>query len=178
MKVFIGCSSSEEIAKKYYDLAYDVASAIAKEGNSLVYGGTSYSMMGECYKAFADNKKQIDGMIAKKYVKDLINTKKSKAYIVDTTLERIARIYTLAEIFIILPGGLGTLEELFSILEENRTNKWKPIIIYNYEGYYDFIINWLNININTGFINENDLAKIKIVDSIEKLLEELRSVEI
>lgn len=176
MKIFIGCSSSEEIDKKYFDLAYNVADAIAKDDNSLVYGGTSYSMMGECYRAFSDNKKDIDGMIAKKYADDLVNTKKSKAYIVDTTLERIARIYNLAEVFIILPGGLGTLEELFSILEENRTNKWKPIIIYNYEGYYDFIINWLNININTGFINEEDLAKIKIVDNIEELLKELRSV--
>lgn len=173
MKVFIGCSSSIEIDEKYIKLAYEIADAIAEDNHTLVYGGTSYSMMGECYKAFVDNDKDIIGIMAAKYKDDLINVTESDSYVVETSLERISRIYKEAEAFVILPGGLGTIEELFSILEENRTNNWKKVIIFNYEGYYDFIISWLNININTGFINEEDIDKIKIVDTKEELMSEL-----
>ena len=62
---------------------------------------------------------------------------------------------------------------MFSILEENRTNIWKKIIIFKYNGFYDFIIKWLNENINSGFVNEPDIDKIIIIDNIEDLVKEL-----
>lgn len=173
MKVFIGCSSSEKIDEEYIDLAYTVASSIAKEKHSLVYGGASYSMMGECYKAFSENKQDIVAIMAEKYKEDLVNLKLSNNFLVKTSLERIARIYEESDAFVILPGGIGTVEEMFSILEENRTNTWKKVIIYNYMGFYDFIIHWLNMNVNTGFVNDYDIDKIKIVNNKEELIKEL-----
>jgi len=156
MKVFIGCSSNVTIDEKYTKLAYDIASAIAKKDHSLVYGGASYSMMGECYKAFADNNKDIIAIMPEKYKEDLVNLKLSNNFVVKTSLERMAQIYEEADAFLIIPGGLGTLGELLNILEENRTNVWKKIIIYNFEGFFDFIINWLNMNVNSGFFYEKE----------------------
>ncbi len=173
MKVFIGCSSSSKIDEKYIKLAYDVANAIARENHILVYGGASYSMMGECYRAFSEQKRDIIAIMAEKYKEDLVNLKLSNNFLVKTSLERIARIYSESDCFVILPGGIGTVEEMFSILEENRTNTWKKVIIYNYEGFYDFIINWLNMNVNSGFVYEWDIEKIKIVDSVDELISEL-----
>ena len=173
MKIFIGCSSSNKIDKRYNKLAYEVASSIASKNHDLVYGGASYSMMGECYKAFSEQNRNIIAIMAEKYKEDLVNLTLSNNFLVKTSLERIERIYNESDAFVILPGGIGTIEELFSILEENRTNTWKKIIIYNYEGFYDFIIKWLNLNVNSGFIYEEDIEKIKIVDSIEELTEEL-----
>ena len=173
MKVFIGCSSSEKIEDKYIKLAYNVAKAIAKGNNTLVYGGASYSMMGECYKAFSEESKNIIAIMAEKYKEDLVNLTLSNNFLVKTSLERIFKIYEESDAFVLLPGGVGTVEELFSILEENRTNTWKKVIVFNYEGFYDFIINWLNANVNTGFVNECDIDKIKIVNTNEELIKEL-----
>jgi len=173
MKVFIGCSSSGSIDEKYCKLAYDVSEAIAKQNHALVYGGASYSMMGECYKAFSENKKEIIAIMAEKYKEDLVNLTLSNNYVVKTSLERIAVIYEVSDAFVILPGGIGTIEELFSILEENRTNKWKKIIIFNYDHFYDIVIEWLNKNVNTGFVYPEDIEEIKVVETVEQLINEL-----
>ena len=125
MKVFIGCSSSGKIDELYIKLAYDVSLAIAKDNHTLIYGGASYSMMGECYKAFSENHRDIIAIMAEKYKSDLVNLTLSNNILVNTSLERIKKIYEQSDAFVILPGGIGTVEELFSILEENRTNIWK-----------------------------------------------------
>lgn len=173
MKVFIGCASNVEIDNKYKNIAYEVADKVAKNNHTLVYGGASYSMMGECYKAFVDNNKDIIAIMAEKYKEDLVNLTLADNYIVKTSLERIERIYTVADAFIILPGGIGTIEELFSIIEENRTNSWKKLIIYNYNNFYDFIIEWLNNNVQTGFVYQEDLDNIVVVDNIDDLIANL-----
>ena len=173
MNVFIGCSSSSKIDKKYIQLAYDVSEAIAKENHILVYGGASYSMMGECYRAFSENKRNIIAIMAEKYKDDLVNLTLSNNFLVKTSLERIARIYDVSDAFVILPGGIGTIEELFSILEENRTNTWKKIIIFNYDNFYDIVIDWLKKNVDTGFVYKEDIENIKVVSSIEELIKEL-----
>ena len=173
MKVFIGCSSSGTIGEKYCKLAYDAASAIARAGHTLVYGGASYSMMGECYKAFSENKNDIVAIMAEKYKEDLVNLTLSHNYVVKTSLERIAVIYEVSDAFVILPGGIGTIEELFSILEENRTNNWKKIIIFNYNHFYDIVVAWLNTNVDTGFVYQEDIENIKVVDTVEGLMKEL-----
>ena len=173
MKVFIGCSSSGSIDEKYCKLAYDASKAIAEKGHTLVYGGASYSMMGECYKAFSENNNDIVAIMAEKYKEDLVNLTLSHNYVVKTSLERIAVIYEVSDAFVILPGGIGTIEELFSILEENRTNTWKKVIIFNYDHFYDIVIEWLHNNVNTGFVYQEDIEKIKVVDSVDDLIKEL-----
>lgn len=173
MKIFIGCSSSNKIDEKYCQLAYDVSASLAKNNHTLVYGGASYSMMGECYKAFSEQNKEIIAIMAEKYKEDLVNLKLSDNYLVKTSLERIAKIYENSDAFILLPGGIGTIEEMFSIFEENRTNAWKKVIIYNYEGFYNFIINWLKQNVETGFVYDYDIENIKIVNNLEDLMKEI-----
>lgn len=173
MKVFIGCSSSEKIDEKYINLAYEAASAIATHNHTLVYGGASYSMMGACYKAFSEHNGDIIAIMAEKYKEDLVNLTLSHNYLVKTSLDRISIIYDISDAFLLLPGGMGTIQELFSVLEENRTNTWKKIIIFNYDHFYDIVIEWLNKNVNTGFVYPEDIENIKVVNSVEELIKEL-----
>lgn len=65
----------------------------------------------------------------------------------------------------ILPGGIGTYSELFGLLEE----KAKPVIIYNYKGFYDDLIKFLNKNLDNNILYDDDLNNLIIVNNINEL---------
>ena len=91
-----------------------------------------------------------------------------------TTFERCKELYLSSELIVILPGGLGTLSEIFGMIEEKRTREdKKDIIIFNYEGYYDNILNQIKKEQEEGFIGD-DLSKlIIIINSLDELKEYL-----
>lgn len=174
MNVFIGCASSKTIDKEYLELASDVANLLASKEVDLVFGGGDVSMMGECFKAFSEHKRNIEAYTVKFYEKDLEELKKinpnANCHLVKDTLERFKIMYDLTDMFIILPGGIGTLAEFTSALEEFRSNlEHKMIVIYNHNGYYNKIFEWMNQNINTGFLAQTLNNDYKVVDSLELL---------
>ena len=85
-------------------------------------------------------------------------------------------MYDLSDIILILPGGIGTLAELASALEEYRSNKeHKLILIYNKDGFYSKIFEWMNQNINEGFLSQtlnNDFKVVEDLDSLKMYVEE------
>ncbi len=130
MNLFIGSSSSEDIDDEYLTLAYDAASLASKYADTLVFGTYSKSMMGECYNVFKD--KNIIAVSLNEYAGDFKNMPYLNINIVDSTFDRLKFIYKNSDIFLILPGGLGTYSELFGILEELRNNNdSKKLILYN-----------------------------------------------
>lgn len=168
MKVFIGSSSKEEIDKKCLDIMKEVAHLLKDE--ELVFGLANSSMMGICYKEF----KKIIGVTTNKYKKDAVLLSKSKNTVVDTSIDRLKYIDSKYDIAIIMPGGIGTLSELFALLEEKRDKGDKrQFIIYNYNGFYDKLIEFIKDLTNQKFISEKDLLNYKIVNNINELREEI-----
>lgn len=169
-RIFIGASSYETINKKYFSLAKEVASLCIKKELILVFGASSLGMMGRLYNEYKNNKKKIEAVTIKEYQKDLENISCDKL-VFDTTLKQID-YFMKCDILLFLPGGLGSLNEFINSITSKRNNEMNSkIILYNYDGYYDYLLELLNKFEEDGFSKKDNL--FTIVNNIEELEKEL-----
>ena len=171
MRIFIGSGSNDNIRDDYLKMTKNVCDMLCNLDYSLVFGAYSKGMMGVCYNTFISNNKKVLGVTLKEYADDLNNLKGMDYVIVDNSFKRLEYIYNESDIFLILPGGTGSLGELFGLMEENKTNKLdKKIIVYNYKGFYNELIDYIKKLKIKGFTYQDELDKLIIVDNI-KILE-------
>ena len=138
MRIAVFCSSSPSIDSKYIDLAYELGSAIAESGAELVSGGGHISAMGAISRGARSRKGRTIGVIPQKLVDiEFADHESDELIVVDSMRTRKAKIEDLSDAFITLPGGLGTLEELFEIWV-GRYLKFhtKPVVILDPFGIY------------------------------------------
>ena len=115
-KVAVFCSSSPDIDQKYLDLAFDLGRAIGSCGWDLVWGAGTTSMMGAVARGARENGSQTFGVIPEKLVSvEFADRASSELHVVTGMRERKALMENLSDAFIVLPGGIGTLEEFFEI---------------------------------------------------------------
>ena len=174
MKVFIASAANKEINEKYLQLASDISEIFAKNNFDLLFGAANYSMMGECYKTFIKYDRKVYAYTVPKWERDFKKLPKAKCVRVDDTLLRFRKLYFRSDFIVVLPGGIGTLAELTSAIEEYRASGGnKRIILYNYEGYYDGLIKWMKDNIETGFFIDDLSDCYSLISSLEELEEEV-----
>ncbi|MDO5569098.1 MAG: LOG family protein [bacterium] len=167
-KIFIGCSSSNELQKKYYDLAREVALQLQDKYN-LVLGGNEGGMMKIIYDIFSHSNNKINIIVAKAYNKSHADRHTTKTVVYHST-ERTIELIKCSDIILFLPGGIGTYTEIFSAIEEKRTNELTiPIIIYNYQGYYDSLIGILNNLYQNKFNESNISALYEVVTNLNEI---------
>lgn len=177
MNIFIGCSARENIDTKYKESSKDLVEKVAQIKNlNLVFGAYYKGLMAICYDCFKQNNKKVIGVTPEIY-KDALNEMScDEEIITKTTMERFNEIYKKSDIFLFLPGGIGTLAELFNAMEENRTNDIdKKIILYNKDFFYTPIIKELYNMYKEKFI-DLELSKYIIIesnlDNVIKLIKE------
>ncbi len=171
MKVFIACSARNSLAKEYYELACNVSEAFAKRGYKLVFGGFDKGMMEKCYMTFKYEESKVKAVATvqdEEYIEVLDLDAKE---IVPKTFDRTKRLYEIADIVVILPGGIGTLAEFTSMVDYRRCTAYekKPIILFNYNNYYEPIINMLKGMYESSFCSKEDLKEFDIVNDIKSL---------
>lgn len=163
MKVMVLSSSRDEIDDYYKSIARCVSSYLAKCGFDLVFGGSSSSMMGICYEEFAKEGRNIYAFTTEKYISDLKKLKEATHYIKETTFDLKKDMFENADIIVALAGGIGTLSEILSYIEENRSNdKNIPIEIYDEDGYYDKLLEIFTFMLSKNFISESIINRINI----------------
>jgi uncharacterized protein (TIGR00730 family) len=150
MRVGVTLTSSLSVDAAYIQLTNHVAEYLANKHVGIVYGGTAYGMMLELGRAYKQaGGKDLVGVMAedlKAVTKNYIAYDElDESYLEETMTARQHRIASLADAFIILPGGYGTLEEIGTFIG-GRVNKLydKPIAIYNYDHFYDTFIEFLD----------------------------------
>jgi uncharacterized protein (TIGR00730 family) len=139
MRIAVFCSSSPTIDSKFIDLAFNLGAGIAKSGAELVSGGGHISAMGAIAQGARSVGGRTVGVIPQKLVDiEFADHECDELIVVDSMRTRKAKIEDLSDAFITLPGGLGTLEELFEIWV-GRYLKFhdKPVIILDPYGIYD-----------------------------------------
>ncbi len=166
MKVGITLTSSLSVGQGYIDLTRQIAEQLANEKMGIVYGGTDYGMMSELAKAYKNaGGSDLIGVMAK----DLMAVTKGyvafggldKTYLEETMDDRKHRIVSESDTFIILPGGYGTFEEIGEIIG-GKVNKLydKPIAIFNYNGFYDTLIKFLDE------MQQKEFSKVPLSDFV------------
>ena len=169
MDVLILSSSRNNIDDYYKSIARSVANYLASNGCNLIFGGASSSMMGICYDEFSKLNRTIYSYTTNKYKDDLINLPLSNPIICETTFDLKKGMFENSDLIICLPGGIGTISELLSYLEEIRSNdRFVPIIIYDENHYYKELFDVLNKTINDGFSDKNIYNMIDIATTNEE----------
>lgn len=174
MKIFIGCSSSNEISSEYKVVTKYLSETISKD-NDLVFGCENRGLMGVCYNEFLNNNREIIGICYKMYEDDLKGLTLNKVYMVDTLEESTKKLEELSDLIIFLPGAYGTLSEFIYILESKRTKLHnKDIILFNINGFYDDMLDMFN-KIYNKVSNKyvfDDLCKVfNSVDDIKNYID-------
>ena len=139
MRIAVFCSSSPSIDSKYVELAYELGTAVASRSWELVTGGGHISMMGAVSRGARDNGGRTIGVIPQALVEiEFADHDNDELHVVETMGERKAMITDIADAFITLPGGAGTLEEFFEIWV-GRYLKFhdKPVVILDPFGIYE-----------------------------------------
>jgi uncharacterized protein (TIGR00730 family) len=139
MRVSVFCSSAPDIPKSSLDLAFEVGKAIGEQGWDLVWGGGKASMMGEVARGARSVGVATIGVIPESLIKlEFEDKEATQMHVVTNMRTRKAMIEDLSDAFIVLPGGIGTLEEFFEIWV-GRYLKFhsKPIAICDPTGVYE-----------------------------------------
>ena len=171
--VYLGARSGEGSA--WADAARAAGNAIAQAGHTLVYGGGQLGLMGTIANSALNAGGRVVGVIPNALV-DLEQAHHGlhEQHIVKSMHERKAKLTQLSDAFLILPGGFGTLDELFEAITWRQLNfHQKPIAIWNVTGYYDALWDFLQKGKAIGFMPEATFESLYINDNLENLLDRL-----
>ena len=149
----------------------NIADILLRKNIDLVYGGAKIGIMGIVSNRIMEKGGKVTGIIPKILVKkEIINNDITKLIVVKSMHERKKMMYDLSDAYIILPGGIGTLEEL------SETITWKvlgiedkKIIIFNLNGFYDNLIKQFKTMEENNFLYNNILQKVIIIKDSNKL---------
>jgi uncharacterized protein (TIGR00730 family) len=151
--VCVYCGSSDEVPKKYIDAARTMGEVMAGRGLQLIFGGGSTGLMGAVADAVLDAGGEVIGVLPLHFNKpELAHARLTRLELVDGMHPRKARMAELADAFVALPGGFGTLEELFEAMTWAQIGLHaKPIGLLNGYGYYDHLLKFLDHANKEGF---------------------------
>ena len=157
MNITVYCSSSGALQAHFSEGARTVGSALAAAGLTMVYGGGSTGLMGECARAAKAGGGRVIGITTGK-LDSLEHGWRGcdELQVVETMPERKTRMMDLADGYVVLPGGLGTYEEFFEVLVARQLGDHStPIVIVNHDGYYDPLIAMIEHGIEHRFTKIN-----------------------
>ncbi|MCW5876197.1 MAG: TIGR00730 family Rossman fold protein [Anaerolineales bacterium] len=151
--VCVYCGSSDEVPAKYIETAREMGRAIADRGLEMIFGGGSTGLMGAAANAALEAGGRVTGVLPHNFNKpELAHNGLTNLELVDGMHARKARMIELADGFIAMPGGFGTLEEVFEALTWAQIGLHaKPVGLLNAYGYYDHLLVFLEHANQEGF---------------------------
>jgi uncharacterized protein (TIGR00730 family) len=173
--VCVYCGSRSGNLPAYAEVAQQVGTWIAQQNGQLVYGGGNNGLMGLVAQATADAGGRVVGIIPKALqTKENTRTACTELYVVDTMHERKHMMAERADVFLALPGGIGTFEEFFEVWTWRQLGYHdKPIGLLNTSGYYDGLLEFAKNSVQAGFLSDWQMDLIRSGDEPTQLLKEL-----
>ena len=173
MNIAVFCSSSNHIAVHYKQSAFQLGELIAESGNTLVYGGATGGLMDSVAEGACSKNCQIIGVIPHAVIKmNRQSTLSTQLITVETMNERKVKMKALSDVFIVLPGSYGTLDEMLDIVASGIVGEHKkPLIIVNQNGFYNQFLKQIDYMRSELFIPAEEKYKPIVVSSINQCME-------
>lgn len=178
-RIAVFCASSQGFDTHYYQAAENVGSVLAGRGIGLVYGGAKIGLMGAVANGVLKHGGEVIGVlphfldrkeVAHEYLTQLIR--------VDTMHERKTQMNQLCDGVITLPGGFGTLEELFEMLTWGQLGlHGKPIAMLNIRGFYNPLVELVNTMVEGGFLTAANRDMLLVDEDVEVLLDRMEQYQ-
>ena len=173
--VCVYCGSRNGLRPEYADVARQVGAWIGQHNGQLIYGGGNNGLMGVVAQATADAGGRVVGIIPHALqTQENTRTACTELHVVNTMHERKHMMAERADVFLALPGGIGTFEELFEAWTWRQLGYHdKPIGILNTAGYYDGLLSFAQTSVSAGFLSDWQMDLIRSGTEVSALLREL-----
>lgn len=173
--VCVFCGSQAGERPDYVDAAHALAEVLARRGTTIVYGGGHVGIMGALADAALARRAHIVGVIPRHLMRpEVAHRGLSELHVVDTMHERKRLMAERSDAFVVLPGGYGTLEEMFEMITWLQLQlQAKPVGVLNVAGYFDHLQGFLRHAAREGFIRPEHWDLLIVEHSPELLLDRL-----
>jgi hypothetical protein len=177
--ICVYCGANAGALQDYAAAARRTAAVLSENGIAIVYGGGSVGLMGILADAALACGGSVIGVIPEHLTaREIAHDRLTELHVVRSMHERKALMMKLSDAFIALPGGLGTLEELFEILTWNQLGLHaKPCGLLNVRGYYDPLVAFLDRAVDQFFLRPEHRDLLLVENDAGRLLERLRRFE-
>lgn len=160
LHICVFCGSASGRAPEFADHAARLGTAIAARGATLVYGGASIGLMGIVANAALSAGGRVIGVLPESLrQRELAHTRLTELRITPDLASRKLDMLAISDAFVSLPGGIGTLDELFEIWTLMQLGaRRRPLLLVNQDGYYDELLAFLQRSVREGFLSADSLA--------------------
>jgi len=174
--ICVYCGANAGVTPRYAEQARALAAALVEQNLSLVYGGGNVGLMGIIADEVLRLGGEVTGVIPTALVeREVGHTGLTRQFIVKDMHERKAMMAELSDGFIAMPGGMGTLEELFEMLTWSQLGiHTKPVGLLNVDGFYDHLVQFIGHASEQGFIRPQHAALMMVEASPPALVARLR----
>jgi len=175
--ITVFCGARTGTKNIFIEQATALGKSLAKQDIKLVYGGADLGLMGAVANGALSEKGKVIGVLPDfLQSREIAHKGLTELIIVESMHERKTKMNELCDGIIALPGGFGTIEELFEILTWVQLGlQNKPIGILNIEGYFDSLITFIQSMVENGFLREIDENLLIVRDNIDDLLNEMKN---
>ncbi len=175
--VCVFCSSNLGDKPEYAKVATELGQLIAKQGFGMIYGGANVGLMRYCAEAAIQGGAEVTGVITTFLAqKHLTQHGLKELIVVETMQERKAKMAELADAFVIMPGGFGTLEETFEVLTAAQLGfHKKPVVFLNTLNFYCFLQQQLNHMVSSKMLLEPHSAMAQFANTPQEVFALLKS---
>ena len=171
--VAVFCASSHPANSIISDRAAELGRRLAERRITLVYGGGSRGIMGTLAQACHENAGEVVGVLPKMFDIPQVRLRDvhTRLVVVPDMHERKETMYSMADGFIILPGGIGTMDEFFEIFTWRQLGYHeKNIALMNTTGYYDDLLRFLEHTVSEGFMARSVLDELVVINDVKESL--------
>ena len=173
MNICVYCAASVRLSQDYLDDAYELGKRIAERGHGLVFGAGQCGIMGAVANGVKEHGGHIIGATPRFFEPEgVVYYECDDLHWTETMNERKEYMEQHADAFVIAPGGMGTMEEFYEVLTAKQLGlHTKAICIYNKNGFYDKLIEFMDQAIEQEFIPENCHNLMYVTGDKEELLD-------
>lgn len=170
--ICVYCGTGAKVDEAYRAAATGLGALLAKEGIRLVYGGGKVGLMGLVADGCAHNGGHVTGIIPEHIQeKEIKNDDISEVIVVDSMHTRKRLMVERSDAFVVLPGGFGTLDELFEILTWKYLGLHeKPVVLLNIKGYFDPLLAMVDHMVNEGFTPFWQRNMFQVIDTPDDVI--------
>jgi uncharacterized protein (TIGR00730 family) len=170
--ISVFCGAHEGNNPRYAEDAKKIGETLAAKGINVVFGGGNVGLMKIVSDAALDNGVDAIGIgLESLHNLELVNPRLKNQIITKTLLDRKDEFMKRSDAFIVLPGGVGSLDELAEIMANNQLGLInKPVGLLNTEGYYDHLLAWMRKAVEEDFITEANFNDLIVSSSCEDLV--------
>lgn len=178
LSICVYCGSRFGNHPEYESAARELGSLVGRNGWQLVYGGGNVGLMGVVADAAIESGARVVGVIPDSLMKREVGHRGlAELHVVQTMHQRKQMMAERADVFVALPGGIGTFEELFEVWTWRQLGYHdKPIGLLNVAGYYDRFLDFMSQTTEDGFLSEQQLKMVQVDTDPTRLLQHLSSL--